>query len=271
MCTVLLRFEPGAGWPVLLGAVRDEFVDRPSDPPGEYWPDRPGVLGGRDRHAGGTWLAVDPARPALAAVLNGPPLAAPPDELRPTRGILPLAALAPRWNPPTATALAHHDTFHLLLATPAEATVWSWDGVELAVTVLRPGDHILVNTGVDDGDDPLVPHFGPLLAATATVRPAPGGPTALAWGPWFALMRGDGLHPRDPRALLVDHTQDGRRYASTSVALVGLADQRGRRGLVRYDYCDRPFDADGWREIRTGTLPPPVSPPLPGSSGRIPG
>src|SRR5262245_32551155 len=39
VCTVLLRFAPGTAWPVLVGAVRDEFVDRPWDPPGRYWPD----------------------------------------------------------------------------------------------------------------------------------------------------------------------------------------------------------------------------------------
>ena len=264
MCTVLLRWQPGATWPLLLGAVRDEFVDRPTDPPGRYWPDRPGVVGGRDRLGGGTWLALDPAGPAVAAVLNGPPLPG-SDSPRPTRGILPLAALSPRWVPPRAGELAHHDTFHLLLAGPAGATVWSWDGAALDVTVLRPGDHILVNSGVDDGDDPLVPHVAPLLAGAGTVEPVPGPPTAAAWGDWYRLLRGDGLDPADPRALLIGHTVGERRYASTSVTLVGLADPRGRRGLVRYDYTDRPFGTDGWREIPTGGPPAPALPPLPGS------
>src|SRR2546421_5305553 len=65
MCTVLLRFASGTPRPLLLGAVRDEFVQRAWDPPGAHWGDR--LLGGRDRTAGGTWLAVDPDRPAAAA------------------------------------------------------------------------------------------------------------------------------------------------------------------------------------------------------------
>src|SRR2546423_13950956 len=69
MCTVLLRCTPGAPVPVILGAVRDEFVDRAWDAPAAHWGGR--LLGGRDRTAGGTWLAVDPDRPAVAAVLNG--------------------------------------------------------------------------------------------------------------------------------------------------------------------------------------------------------
>ena len=37
MCTVLLRLSPGVALPVLLGAVRDEFVERPWDPPARHW------------------------------------------------------------------------------------------------------------------------------------------------------------------------------------------------------------------------------------------
>ena len=61
MCTVLLRLAPGGELPVLLGAVRDEFVERPWDGPGRHWSGEAAhLIGGRDRLAGGTWLAVDP-------------------------------------------------------------------------------------------------------------------------------------------------------------------------------------------------------------------
>jgi uncharacterized protein with NRDE domain len=59
MCTVLLRFRPGRRWPLLVAAVRDEFLERPWDPPAAHWP-RPTIIGGRDRTAGGTWLAARP-------------------------------------------------------------------------------------------------------------------------------------------------------------------------------------------------------------------
>jgi len=74
MCTVLLRLTPDGRWPVLLGAIRDEFADRPWDAPGAHWRGPwSALVGGRDRTAGGTWLAVDPSsdRPAVAALLNG--------------------------------------------------------------------------------------------------------------------------------------------------------------------------------------------------------
>src|SRR2546423_12778633 len=89
MCTVLLRFAPGTAQPLLFGAVRDEFVDRAWDPPATHWGGR--LLGGRDRSAGGTWLAVDPDRPAGAAVLNGAPPPPPPHRGPPSPGGPPLA------------------------------------------------------------------------------------------------------------------------------------------------------------------------------------
>jgi len=56
MCTALLSIQPGL--PALLVGVRDELSDRAWEPPGRHWPDHPGLVGGRDLQAGGTWLAV---------------------------------------------------------------------------------------------------------------------------------------------------------------------------------------------------------------------
>ena len=127
MCTVLLRFAPGQA--LTVGAVRDEFVDRAWDPPAAHWGDA--LVGGRDRTAGGTWLAADPRRPAFAAVLNGVRRPPPADRPRPSRGGLPLAALRGQPLPEPAT-LARFDGFHLVLGTPDAVRVWSWDGTTAA-------------------------------------------------------------------------------------------------------------------------------------------
>ncbi len=65
MCTILLRWDPAADVAVALAANRDEFRDRLADDPGEI---APGVFAGRDRTAGGTWLAV--SRRGVAALTN---------------------------------------------------------------------------------------------------------------------------------------------------------------------------------------------------------
>jgi uncharacterized protein with NRDE domain len=57
VCTVILLRRPGHDWPLLLAANRDERLDRAWDAPAAHWPDRPGVVGGRDR-TGGTWMAM---------------------------------------------------------------------------------------------------------------------------------------------------------------------------------------------------------------------
>lgn len=222
-------------WPLLLAAVRDEFVDRPWDPPSAHWPDlAPGAVGGRDRVAGGTWLAVRREPPAVAAVLNGVMLALPETGARPTRGGLPLAALrgTARLDP---AGLAGYDGFHLLVGTPSAVTVWSWDGAATLQRSLGPGDHIIVNLGVDTPQDPLVPHFAPLLARTPTPPLEPHGDTGQAWGAWIPLLRGDGLAVDDDRALIVRRDVAGRVYASTSASLVAVS-----RDRVRMDFTATP-------------------------------
>jgi uncharacterized protein with NRDE domain len=68
MCLLLLAVDVIPQRPLLLLANRDEFHARPSAAVAP-WPDVPGVRGGRDLQAGGTWLAVhDNGR--LAAVTN---------------------------------------------------------------------------------------------------------------------------------------------------------------------------------------------------------
>jgi hypothetical protein len=258
----MLRLRPDGPWPLLLAAVRDEFMQRAWDPPAVHWPDQPTVIGGRDRTAGGTWMAVDPEIPAVAALLNGVRRPAPEDgRPRPTRGALVLAALSE--VDPMPTDLADYDGFHLLRADAARVDVWSWDGERLTRQRLAPGDHIIVNLGVDREGDPLVPHFRPLLAAQGDPLPAAqreplpdaqgepvgDGDTEQVWGGWVDLLRGDGLAPDDERGLIIEHEHGGLRYGSTSASLVGIA----RDGSVRYDFTATPAEPKWMRVL-------PVSP-----------
>src|SRR2546430_13000760 len=96
MCTVVISLAPEDEVPLLLLGVRDEFTGRPWQPPARHWPGSP-LIGGRDEQAGGTWLAVNPAIPRVAAILNGRGQEAPPARRR-SRGELPLSA-APHGPP----------------------------------------------------------------------------------------------------------------------------------------------------------------------------
>ena len=88
MCTLLIGRDVVAPGIVLLAANRDEDPNRPSDPPGVL-SENPRVVGGRDRVAGGTWLAVR-GREAAVAMLNRAGGAAAAAEPRRSRGLLAL-------------------------------------------------------------------------------------------------------------------------------------------------------------------------------------
>src|ERR1700686_106624 len=119
MCTVVLLIRPGQDWPLVLAANRDEMLHRAWDPPAAYWPDRPDLIGGRDRSGGGTWMGINGAG-VVAAVLNRPGSLGPAAGKR-SRGELPLAALAHNSADAAAAAIAALDagawrSFNLVLA-----------------------------------------------------------------------------------------------------------------------------------------------------------
>lgn len=272
MCTVVLSFAPGDRVPLLLLGARDELTDRPWLPPARHWPGSP-LLGGLDKQAGGTWLAVHPGIPRVACLLNGRGAQADPVRRR-SRGELPLRTAAPDGpgcaggaggRPPASQqgagvlkelagdpeALAAYDPFHLVCADLDAVRLLSWDGERPAARDLEPGTHLLTNAGhaypvapADPVTEPKAAHFGPKFAAA---RPSgdPGLPVARAWGDWLTLAAGDGLDPGDPRAIVARRNlPDGRVWGTTSLSLVALAAD----GL-RYDFQPRPGAAAGWYPV----------------------
>lgn len=255
MCTLVVDYRPGARVPVLLAAVRDEFVNREWVAPGAYWPAYPGLIGGRDLLAGGTWLAVDPGARRAGCVLNGRGTMAGTAGRR-SRGDLPLRAaasaaglaeaLSPRAGETPEEALRPYDPFHLVRADPGGVELVSWDGHTATRRAIGPGTHAVVNTGLDPYE-PRAARFGPRFATAARPDPRPGDAPDVAWKPWLPLVEGDGLAPDDPAALIVRRAHpDGRLYGSTSVTLLALAP-----GGVRYDFCPDPADPS-WTTILPG-------------------
>jgi Transport and Golgi organisation 2 len=256
MCTAILDLTPGA--PVLLAGVRVELTDRAWQPPGRYWPDHPGLTGGRDLQSGGTWLAVSPAAGRVTCILNARGQPAPAASRR-SRGVLPLEVAQDAKL--SRAGLEDFDPFHLLSAEPGLAVLWSWDGASLTERELGAGLHIVVNSGLASDlvagrgsagrDDELarLGHFLPRLAAAARPDPRPGSPGAQAWGAWLPLIDGDGIGPQDPRALIVRRDLGGGRiWAATSVSLVAVPPDREPDG-VRYDFTATPGDPDAWYEV----------------------
>ncbi len=88
MCTIIAfhRVHPEA--PLVIAANRDEFYARASEPPHLL---EPGIYGGRDLKAGGTWLGVTPD--GLFVAVTNQRTFAPPDPSRHSRGELVMQAL----------------------------------------------------------------------------------------------------------------------------------------------------------------------------------
>ncbi|HEX4061609.1 MAG TPA: NRDE family protein [Streptosporangiaceae bacterium] len=253
MCTAIVDVGPV----LLLAGVRDEFIGRPWQPPARHWPQYPGLTGGLDLVAGGTWLAVAPEARRVACVLNGRGRMA-PEASRRSRGVLPLQAAAE--GKLAQAELADFDPFHLVTAEPGRADLASWDGERLTEQELGPGLHVIVNSGLDHdllraGDSMDAPgraherarlgYFLPRLRSASRPGPAGTGPVAEAWGDWMPLMNGDGLAPSDTRALILRHDLgDGRVFGTTSISLVALAADE-----VRYDFTGRPGDPAAWQSV----------------------
>src|SRR5690348_17138775 len=267
MCTAILRID--AGRPLLLVGVRDELTARPWEPPAAHWPSDPGLLGGRDLQAGGTWLAVAAERRRVSCVLNGTGRPAPP-EIRRSRGELPLlGAAAQRLG---EEELAGFDPFRLIVAEPGLAVLRSWDGTALSEQTLPDGLHFVVNSGhaselagsgqtatdwagpdwqgapPPDGREHELAragYFMPRLRSAARPEPTPGKPAADAWGDWFPLVNGDGVGPDDERALIVRRDLGGgQTWGTTSISLVALTPE-----WIRYDFCAAPGDPTAWTEV----------------------
>lgn len=227
MCTVVLRWSSGE--PSRILALRDELTSREFDEPGRWWPEHPGIVGGRDRVAGGTWCATRVDTGTTALVLNRPqkPVA---DPDAPSRGTLPLLAAdrGTRWL--TEVRLDGMAGFLLVLAAPDRLTTWDFDGTELVRTEHPEGTWMLTSGGPEDRK---VDRYLPLFAEADH----PDG--------WRRLVQAE--PPRDdPGALVVRHEQDGLVFATVFGGLI-----EARPGRLRLEYSRRPW-LGPWHSLAVG-------------------
>jgi Transport and Golgi organisation 2 len=187
MCTVLLLLRPGEPWPLLIGANRDERVDRAFDAPGRWWPEAPAIVAGRDALGGGSWFGVNDDG-VVATIVNGM------DRLGPlpgksSRGELVLRALRERDARAAAGALGalaadRYRGFTVLVADRRAAYAIVSDERAIEVMPLAPGYHMATPDGVDLPSSPrYAAHFAGFRDA------APPDPGRGDWTSWIALLR----------------------------------------------------------------------------------
>jgi hypothetical protein len=185
VCTVVLLIRPGHAWPLVLAANRDEMLARAWDPPAAYWPEHPGVIAGRDRSGGGTWMGLN-GHGVVAAVLNRQGSLGPAAGKR-SRGELPLLALAHRTASEAAAAITALDagawrSFNLVLADSRGASFVRGLGQgHPQVRPLTAGPHMVTAHDPDDPDSPRVARH---LARFQSAPP----PTPGDWQAWQAIL-----------------------------------------------------------------------------------
>jgi hypothetical protein len=218
MCTLVLLRRPGHEWPVVIGANRDEMIDRPALPPGRHWPDRPEVTAGKDLLAGGSWLGLNDWGVA-AAVLNRHGSLGPVPGQR-SRGELVLEALDHADAVAAAAALSHLDpaayrSFNLIVADNRDA-FWLRHAGEGDIEAHPIGDGLsLIAAG--DLDDFATPR---LAFALIPFSAAPAPDEEGSWGAWEALLSDDRPPDGTPEAALRFRTPRG--FATVSSALIAL-------------------------------------------------
>jgi hypothetical protein len=185
VCTVVLLIRPGHAWPILLAANRDERLDRAWDPPGAHWPEQPGVVAGRDRSGGGTWMGVNRAGVA-AAVLNRQGTLGPAPGKH-SRGELPLIALAHESAAAAVDAVAALDadlwrSFNMVLADRRGAIfVRGLGHGRPEGWALSAGVHMVTAHNPDDLESPRVARHLPRFRVAE-----PSGPDD--WESWRAIL-----------------------------------------------------------------------------------
>jgi uncharacterized protein with NRDE domain len=153
MCLLVVASRIVPDEPLIVGANRDEVLDRPSTPVTLLSPGPPRVLGGRDELSGGTWLAVN--RSGVCAGLTNQPLGDAKDPTRRSRGELPLAAARCSTAREAVQVLAgefdpgEYNGAWMLVGDPTSLWFVDFTGARVTTVDLPPGIHVLENRAVD--------------------------------------------------------------------------------------------------------------------------
>jgi Transport and Golgi organisation 2 len=249
MCTLVILRRPDDAWPVILGANRDEMIERPWKPPGRHWPDRPEVVAGLDILAGGSWLGINDWG-VVAAVLNRTGSLGPAPGRR-SRGELVLEALDHADAVAAAEALSFLDpnsyrTFNLIVADERDG-FWlrHAGGARIEVHPLKEGLSLIAAGDVDD----LGTRRLELAIPAFREWPAPD-PDRGDWAGWESLLGSTRAPPGEPASAAMRFRTDG--YGTVSSALIGLPARGASDRRAHFRFAAWEPEATPWQDIGTG-------------------
>jgi len=210
---------------LILGANRDEIVTRPWAAPARHWPERPGIVAGLDRLAGGSWLGLNDHGVA-AAMLNRRNSLGPAPGMR-SRGDLVLDALDHPSARQAADTLAAVDPalyrpFNMMVADAAEA-FWlrHAGGSAIEIRPVPDGIGILTSREMNDHESERIRTYLPRFLAAPPPDPGRGD-----WAGWESILADRTMGEEDgPLAAMTIVTTSG--YGTVS------SDRRNKGGTAR--------------------------------------
>lgn len=223
MCTLVILFQPGQRWPLMLAGNRDEMRDRPSAPPDHHWPAQPEVTAGLDYLGGGTWLGMN-REGVVATVMNRDGTLGPMAGKK-SRGDLVLQALQ---HPTAERALRalqpitadHYRAFNLFIGD-RNTCFWlrnreSQARDRLEHFQIEPGLHMLTSRELDDTSHPRIRFWLPLFKSAKTPVPE-----QHEWSEWIQLLAGRlNTDLANPHAAMNMDLPTG--FATVSCSLIAL-------------------------------------------------
>jgi uncharacterized protein with NRDE domain len=247
MCTLVILRRPEQRWPVLIGANRDEMMDRPARAPGRHWPDRPEVVAGLDLLAGGSWLGLNDWGVA-AAVLNRIGSLGPAPGRR-SRGELVLEALDHADAAAAVAALSALDpkayrSFNLIVADSRDAFWLRHAGsARIEVHFLKEGLSLIAAGDLDDPGTRRLELALPRFRAAVVPEPSRGD-----WAGWERLLACDAAPPgEEAEAALRFRTESG--FATMSSALLALPNHEEPALRPVFRYAEWLPQTRPWRDI----------------------
>jgi len=239
MCTVVIARNPDHPWPFLLAGNRDEMAGRPWKAPGPHWPLAPGVVGGLDEMADGSWLAIND-HGVVATILNRTGTLGPSKGKR-TRGELVIEALDHADAVAAAQAMSElnaeaYRPFNLVVGDNRDAFWLRSDGRAVRIVPIPEGVSMLTAGEMNDLADPRIGAFLPRFRSAPLPDPASGD-----WRAWQALLATrapEGV--RDREAGLTFQLDTG--FGTRSSALIALPSMQ-RSGIEPvFLFADGPPD-----------------------------
>jgi len=254
MCLLVVASRLVPGEPLIVGANRDEVLDRPATPITVLETGPPRIVGGRDELSGGTWLALN--EHGVCAGLTNQPLGEAKDPSKRSRGELPLALARHRTAPAAVEAFLgthrpeDYNGAWLLVGDRRSLFFIDFTGlVPPASIALPPGIHVLENRPIGEAS-PKVD-----LASATLGRPSTGDEVVAAFRRVLTDHRIPEGDDRPHSANCVHLESFGTR--SSCIIRVVADDEPPRLCVADGPPCANRFeDAGGlWRAADTSATP----------------